>query len=205
MSESTTGSITNWIGGIKEGDDEAARKIWERYFDKLCRIARQKLGGTPRREADEEDVALSVFEIVYRGAAQGRFPALSDRQDLWRLLAAITAQKAVDQKRRRGRQKRGGGKVRGESVFVGRMDKDSRIAFEHMIADDPTPELIAIMSEEYEHLLGLLRDETLRRIACWRMEGYTNEEIADTLGVSLRTVERKLNLIREHWSKEIAD
>jgi DNA-directed RNA polymerase specialized sigma24 family protein len=31
------------------------------------------------------------------------------------------------------------------------------------------------------------------------MEGYTNREIADRIGLSLATVERKLALIRDAW------
>ena len=48
-----------------------------------------------------------------------------------------------------------------------------------------------------------LRDDSLRRIAIFRIEGFTAPEIADELRVSTRTVERKLKLIREAWSKEL--
>jgi hypothetical protein len=36
---------------------------------------------------------------------------LAGREDLWRLLLTLTAQKAVDQRRRASRAKRGGGRV----------------------------------------------------------------------------------------------
>jgi DNA-directed RNA polymerase specialized sigma24 family protein len=36
-------------------------------------------------------------------------------------------------------------------------------------------------------------------LATLKLEGYTNDEIADTLGVVTRTIERKLNLIRQLW------
>ena len=35
------------------------------------------------------------------------------------------------------------------------------------------------------------------------MEGYTNDEIAEKLGTTTRTVERKLQRIRELWSDEM--
>jgi DNA-binding CsgD family transcriptional regulator len=35
-----------------------------------------------------------------------------------------------------------------------------------------------------------------------RMEGYANEEIAARLGISLRSVERKLEAIRKRWQSE---
>jgi hypothetical protein len=42
----------------------------------------------------------------------------------------------------------------------------------------------------------------LRSVAVWKMEGYTNAEIADKLGCVPVTVERKLQLIRSLWANE---
>ena len=47
-----------------------------------------------------------------------------------------------------------------------------------------------------------LRDETLRQVALWRLEGFTSEEIADHLQCSVRSVARKLELIRRTWLSE---
>jgi DNA-directed RNA polymerase specialized sigma24 family protein len=54
----------------------------------------------------------------------------------------------------------------------------------------------------YRRLLELLGDDTLRQIALWKMESYTNHEIAEKLDVAISTVERKLRLIRETWLKQ---
>src|ERR1700678_1945483 len=107
------GSVTRWIGPLKAGDVEAAQALWDRYFDSLVRLARTRLHDVPRAVADEEDVALSAFHCLCRGATGGRFPQLADRDNLWRLLATIAAQKAIDLQRRETREKRGG-KTRGE-------------------------------------------------------------------------------------------
>ena len=48
----------------------------------------------------------------------------------------------------------------------------------------------------------LLGDDTLRKVAVWKMEGYTNEEIAGHLGCVPRTVERRLREIRQIWCEE---
>src|SRR5262249_9985475 len=55
------GSVTRWIRAIKRGADSAAPRLWERYFDPLVRLAKARLGRSPRRVADEEDVALSAL------------------------------------------------------------------------------------------------------------------------------------------------
>ena len=43
----------------------------------------------------------------------------------------------------------------------------------------------------------MLTDPGLRQIALWKLEGYTNPEIAERLECTLRTVERKLD--RAYW------
>jgi hypothetical protein len=97
---STDDSVTHWFEQIREGDSEAARAIWERYFPELVRLAREKLRGVPRRVADEEDIAASVMKSFFRAAQKGRFPDLADRHELWRLLLQMTARKVVDSKHR---------------------------------------------------------------------------------------------------------
>ncbi len=190
------GSVTQWIGSLKAGDAEAARALWQRYFDGLVRIARSRLRDTPRAATDEEDVALSAFHCLCRGASAGRFPELADRDNLWRLLTTITAQKAVDQKRHHGREKRGGGRT----LRADDLSQSGVLA--QVAAREPTPEFALQLDEEYRHLLERLADDELRRIAVWKMEGQSNDEIARRLDCGLRTVERKLGVIRAIWLAE---
>jgi hypothetical protein len=58
------------------------------------------------------------------------------------------------------------------------------------------------MADECRHLLEALGDETLRQIALLRMEGHCDGEIASRLDCSLRTVSRKLKLIRDIWMRK---
>ncbi len=193
--------VTEWLGRIKAGDPEAARRLWEGYFTKLVGLARGKLRAASRAAADEEDVALSAFDSFCRGAGKGRFPQLDDRDDLWQVLFMITSRKAAGLARREMRQKRGGGKV----VQVSALAADSAGDDAYVGAADasPTPEFAALVSEECRSLLDSLEDATLREIAVWKMEGYTNAEIADKIGRVEGTVERKLALIRQSWKREV--
>src|SRR5689334_11320901 len=107
-------SISEWIGRLKAGDSDAAQNLWDRYAQALVNVARKKLGDAPRRVADEEDVAQSVFSSICRGAAAGRFTDVRSRDELWWLLLSITTQKVVDHVRRELAQKRGGGQAKME-------------------------------------------------------------------------------------------
>jgi DNA-directed RNA polymerase specialized sigma24 family protein len=201
----SSGSVTHWVRLLKAGDAAAAQPLWETYCLKLADLARAKLlrRGARRRVEDEEDAALSAFDSFCRGAARGRFPQLTDRDDLWRLLVVITARKALDAVEREGRGKRGGGRVRGDSALHGVADSaDSGDGWQRIFGDEPTPEFAAQAAEECRLLLDRLDDEGLRSIALWKLEGYTNEEIAGRLGCAAVTVERRLRLIRKLWQSD---
>ena len=194
--------VTQWISQLAEGDELAAQNIWNRYYEQLVRLARRKLGDEHRRTADEEDVVLSAFHSFCQGAAAGRFPRLDDRHDLWKLLVTITARKAVAQLRREHAQKRGGGAVRGESVFIEKDSSQGHGGIGEVLGREPTPEFAAQVTEQCEHLFECLEDEWLRVVALLKLEGYTNEEIARHLDCAPGTVERRLARIRKKWAKE---
>jgi DNA-directed RNA polymerase specialized sigma24 family protein len=198
---SVPGSVTNWLVQLKAGDPASAQPLWERYFQRMVALARKKLQGARRREADEEDVALSAFDSFCRGVVQGRFPQLTDRDDLWRLLVVITARKSLDLLEKQGRQKRGGGQVRGESALLDPVEPGNG-GIEKVVGGEPTPEFAAELAEECQRLLDQLSDDELRQIAVWKMEGYTNPEIAERLDCSLAKVERRLRLIRSLCGRE---
>ncbi len=183
-----SGSITHWLLQLRSGDRNAAQPIWEKYFYRLVRVARTHLNGSPRRVADEEDVVICAFDSFCRGAEQGRFPKLDDRTDLWRVLVTITERKAINQVKHDTRKKR---------TPAGRTMTYSDAEYFQEVS--PSPKFCAQVAELYLELISDLRDDGLRSIAVWKMEGYSNDEIASRMDCSLRSVERKLALIRQHW------
>ena len=188
----TDDAVTVWLGQLQAGDPAAARPLFDRYFRRLVELARKRLQDAPRRAVDEEDVALSAFDSFCRNAEDGRFPDLSDRESLWRLLAAFTIRKAARQVRDDGRQKRGG------QVD---MDDGSGVVAE-VLDREPDPGLAAEMAEECQRLLSALADPELRRMALLRMDGHSVEEVAKKTGCAPRSVKRKLQLIRNIWERE---
>jgi DNA-directed RNA polymerase specialized sigma24 family protein len=196
MGDENRGSVSHWLGDLKVGDMAAAQPLWERYFEQLVVLARAKLRRLPRTGAaqDEEDAALSAFNSFCAGAAQGKFPKLDDREDLWKLLVVITARKSIAQANRQRRLKRGGGRII-EAADAGAKGLDL------VAGSEPTPEFAAMVAEEFQRLLEALEDDGLRDVAVRRMEGYTCDEIADGLGCARRTVARRLDLIRRTWQE----
>jgi DNA-directed RNA polymerase specialized sigma24 family protein len=193
-------SVSVWMQQMKAGDsDQAVQKLWERYFQRLVGLARVKLGKMPRRVADEEDVALSAFDSFCQGVAGGRFPQLDDRDNLWRILVTITARKVFKLNSKNMRQKRGGHLLVDLASQPMEESGSANFNLDQFLAKGPTPEFAAQAAEEFERLLSLLPSQEMRVIAKWKMEGYTNEEIAAQIGCVLRSVERRLRTIRACW------
>jgi RNA polymerase sigma factor (sigma-70 family) len=203
--DNSTDSISEWLERLKAGEAEAAQKLWNRYSEELLRVAKQRLGTSPRGMGDEEDVALSVFGSVFRGVAEGRFDNISNRDELWWLLLTITNRKSVDHIRRETAQKRlhrtgQPGRRHGAYSAV-----SARLSLNDLVGSSPTPNFLVALQEQYLRLLEMLRNDQLREIAVLRIEGYNVAEIAQKLAISQRALERKLQLIRAQWKRELFD
>jgi DNA-directed RNA polymerase specialized sigma24 family protein len=197
---SSVESVTTWVEALRAGDQAAAERLWARYYPRLVGLARKKLQGSRRRTADEEDVALSAFDSFCGGLRAGRFPRLEDRDNLWALLVLITSRKAIDLRQKEKRLKNGGGRVGGESVLDAVLgDEEGAAGINQVVGAEPTPELAAQVAEQLQRLLAQLPSDELRQVALWKMEGYTNGEIAARLPCARATVERRLKLIRSLW------
>jgi RNA polymerase sigma factor (sigma-70 family) len=183
------GSVSRLIPDLKDGDRQAMRQLWERYFQPLVRLARGRLRPDQCRAAGPEDVALEAFlefcDRLTRPDADEHFPRLESRAHLWKLLACFTIRTAFDLRRKQARR---GEIVRGESAL-------GEEGFAPFVGHEPAPEFAAAVRE----LLDQLADDTLRTVARRKMEGWTIAEIARALDCSVSTVERKLRAIRAIW------
>ena len=192
MSDAST--VTVWLDQLQAGDRGApVERLWQTYFLRLVALARGHLRGRLRAAVDEEDIALSAFDSFIRAAAAGRFPRLRNADDLWQVLFVITARKVADLKESEGRQKRGGG-------FVVSLGAESALP---VPSPEPTPAEAAVFADQVATLLRALGNDLLRQIAQYKLDGETNVEIANRLGRSVPTVERKLKRIRELWQERL--
>jgi DNA-directed RNA polymerase specialized sigma24 family protein len=192
--------ITAWLRRLEAGHNLAAQRLWDVFFERLVRLAQERMRTHDRRVADAEDVALSAFASFCRGVENRRFPELIDRKGLWRLLVSITIHKLLHLQRDQNRLKRGGAFRQVETV-----EGDERAAVDQLISREPTPEFAAQVAEQYELWMRALDSDELTQLAQWKLEGFTNDEIALKSGRTTRTIERKLNLIRKIMVHELSD
>lgn len=179
-------SVTEWIHAIRRKDDVAAGALWNRYFDRLMHIARSRMTNLPRSTYDEEDAALSTFRVLYGKLQQGNYGELGSRDELWNLMLKILIRKV------------------GHRVVYEETEKRTppgppgHLADARASATNP-------MASECSELLSKLSSVDLEQVAIWKLEGYTNDEIALKLNRTRRTVQRMLELIRSIWQEQAID
>ena len=187
-------SVTRWLHELRQGDEFAAKRLWEFLHKRLLLLARKEVNRGSPTAYDEEDVALSAFSALCHSIQQGSYGEISDRGELWQLLAVIALNKARNKARDENRLRRGGG--------VSRIQMTNDL-LENVASASVDPALATLMQDECQRLLGKLQKREVQMVALLKMEGYTNEEVAQQLGCTRRSVHRRLNLIREIWAEEV--
>jgi DNA-directed RNA polymerase specialized sigma24 family protein len=198
---SLPGSVTTWIQHLRGGNQQAAEALWRRYYPQLVQLARSTLDQRLRRGGDEEDIALAALASFCTGVAAGRYPLISDRESLWRLLFTITLNKVCDHVRREALP----GRAASSPLMAGDLLDFHDADLDRLPGADPDPAWAAAVADQVGHLLACLPGDDLRRIAEALMEGYTDREIAQQRGCGLRTVERKRRVIRQYWREHWDD
>jgi RNA polymerase sigma-70 factor (ECF subfamily) len=197
---SSMGSLTLCVQRLRSPDcrerDEAARVIWERFSARLLGLVRRHLDNRIRRREDEQDVLQSVYTSFCIGQFSGKTSPAS-REELWKLLVRITMCKVVNTAHRHHAAIRDVRRERTEA-FDARAGGSlfPRWMLEHVDRSQPSQEEKIIVLDEVERLLeGLSPD--LRRIVIWKLEGFTNAEIAGMIERTVRSVELKMQVIRK--------
>ncbi|MSR58477.1 MAG: RNA polymerase subunit sigma-70 [Planctomycetaceae bacterium] len=196
---SARSTVSDWLESLKRGSDDASLKIWQRYVEQLVREADRRLKNLPRRAVDGEDIAQEAFAGFFRGVAANQFSKLDDRHDLWQLLITLADRRAIDHMRRELGPERGAGRVRGGSALEPPANRSGSgpAGLDKHAAPPVTPESADALIRLIQRSFPELADEELQRIVLDRAANYSVAEIAQRHGITLRTTERKLDLIRQ--------
>jgi DNA-directed RNA polymerase specialized sigma24 family protein len=188
-------TVSDWIAQLKLGDQQAAYRLWKRFFGQLRAIARAKLGAFPRAGRDDEDLALSALNALFLGAKSGQFEQFETREDFWQLALVILSRKASNLRRAI--------RARREIVVTDLMSscgmEDKSTIMEYAVQALSTETGIESLGIHCEELLASV-DDRLRRVALLKLAGLSNEEIAASVDRSVKSVERYLQQIREAWT-----
>ena len=192
-------SFEELLQAMQRGEDLAFETFFQEHYDRLVRFAKKKIGSFPLRTSDEEDLALSAMHSLFDGLRENRIEAQSN-VELWRILASITNRKLINLRQKMFAQKRGGGNVRGDSIWMQTGENDF-FQRQQDPRQDTAPDVRIELMETTDRLFQQLEDDTMRKIARLLLEGYRIDDIATELDCVRRTVERKIARIRELWSE----
>lgn len=189
-----TDSQGDWerlIEGLKRGDERILREFHAKYGPLLHGIADSRLAPGMRKRFDADDVVQSTFRTFFRRAQFGSF-RFEDNQRLWNLMCAITLTKLREKVRFHSRQSRS---VRREQSVEGTGEAGTAQRSE-IASSEPTPDDTVAFADAFETALSSL-DETEQKLVDLKLQDLTNDEAAESLGVSERTVRRMLNRLQE--------
>lgn len=181
----------------RDGDEEAANELFDRYVCRLMALARTRLSSRLARRVDPEDVVQSAYRSFFRSAAEGNYE-LQRSGDLWRLLVAITLNKLRMQARRHGAHARD---IRCEESMA--TQANSWGIAPEMTAREPQPEEVAAVSELLERVMSGMSVQQ-RKMLELRLQNYKIEEIASEVGCSERTVRRLMDQVKVKFQADLA-
>ena len=181
------------LARYRAGNPDAATLLFERYVERLTRLARTRLSPRLAARTDPEDIVLSAWRSFFIAAREGRFD-LQRSGDLWRLLVAITLRKVYRQARHHSADKRA----------VALEATGNRVDPQFAPDREPTPDEAAALHDELEWLMGRL-SPFARRVLELRLQGELLAEIAADTGRAERSVRRALADIRELLARRQAE
>ena len=184
------GSISKLIFAVKQDEHStAAAKLWQHFFERLHAVAQKKFGANGVGEADGEDAAVMAFHALLEGVNSGRFDAISNRDEFWKLLVTIANRNVLRILRRDNTQRRGGDQQKTELQpdQIGNLDDD--------------PMSLAELEDTIRFLAKKLPSDRYRRVMNLRLAGYSVDDIAEKTDQSPTSVRRQLKTLREHWKK----
>lgn len=185
-----------WIDEVLKNTPGYESEVFAKFAGRLMAFARTRLPKDLCGRVDEEDIIQSVFMSFFRRNEEGQF-TFDDELDVWSLLAAMTYRKVVNAIEFHHRDRRNTAKEIKSS-------SSSYTTTSDLIDRGPTPEDFNIMVD-YMHWMLEKFSPTQQKILQARLEGCSIAEIAESVGVSHRTVKRTLAKARDVASSRMQE
>ena len=170
---------------IREGDDDAATLLYERYAGRVMGFVQTQASEHLKQQVEPEDLVQSIFKSVFRGMESRGYDA-PEGGTLWQLIAVVAIHKVRKNATRRKAAKRDVRRTQPLDSIDDVADNETEATQDMEFA---IREAIASLSDQEQAVVNL------------RLQGYSIEEIAEKLERSQRTVERRLQQAREALSE----
>ena len=190
---------TAFVEGLVAGEDQAYQQFWEEYGKKLQGVARNQLSPGMNRRLAPEDIVQSTCRSFFHRVTTGKLQ-LSDSESLWRLLCAITLNKTRMKQRFHLAQRRAANREHAQET----QSPTGSFLSNEPPAQEQLPDEAVMFAEQLETIMEML-DETEQSILQLKLDDHTNDEIAERVGRSERTVRRTLKRLQEKLKATLLD
>ncbi len=176
------------IRGLRNGEPEAYRKLYNEYVQKIGRIAKSYIGVD-----DVEDVIQEVFMKVYKNIRKFRGDsALST----WIYRIAVNVCKDMLLKKRKKR----------EILTSFGLEEDEKAMPEPVEEMQPTDELLReVSAEEIRRAIESLSEEDRLLITLREIEEMSYSDMANVVGKPVGTIKSRLHYARERLKGALED
>ena len=178
--------IERWLRELKEGDLESFPKLYSGLQEHILAVARKKLGRDDPGAARAETISDDAFLQFHRSVRERPDTIPDTREGLLAFLVAIVSRRALDSWRKEHTKKRG--------LELPHKTGDVLLG---KISSEPTPEETAIAEDVYDYYVHRLLPPELGALVERQVAGLEVAEIAEEMGLSARTVRRRLDRARE--------
>ena len=176
---------TEIISKCQQGDQEALKEIFDKYHEKVYRIAY----GVVRQREEALDVVQEVFIKLFRSIKN-----FKGRSHFYTYLYRMVMNAAIDHKRKVGRQ------------FMSSLDEEG--SFEPSEEAEKGPERVLLQKELEERVklaMDKLPDEQKAALIYRDVEGLSYQEMAEAMGCSVGTVMSRLHYGRKRMQESLKD
>lgn len=176
------------ISEFKAGSESAARELFDKYCERLMKLARRRIGHRMASRIDPEDVLQSAFRTFFNRVRNDEF-TFEQEDDLFKLLVRLTVHKTLRQIAHHRAQKR-------NPELEAAQGSDAQEMLQQISAAEPGPEVEVALIEEFENFMRQLQPLD-REVLGLKLQGYSTVEIAEKLGSYDRKIRRVLERIEE--------
>lgn len=169
---------------VRTGDPEVGKELFERYGKAIQMVVRYRLDHRLRSQFDSLDFAQDAWASFFRIPADNY--TFQTPEELMAFLSRVVRHKMIDAYRKHCRRSQ-----EGERKFVKSVSYE-----EEQPARQPTASQVAIVEEEWRRMLKDKPEEMQRALEMVR-EGYSLRETAQTLGLTVKSIQRLIKRLNE--------
>jgi RNA polymerase sigma-70 factor (ECF subfamily) len=175
------------VADLRAGNESAAREVFDRYCERLMRLAKRRIGQRMLSRVDPEDVLQSAFRTFFVHLRNDEF-TFDGADDMFKLLVRLTVRKTLRQIAYHRAAKRN------PELEARSADPDHDMMLE-LVESGPTPDVEVALVNEFEEFVGKLPPLD-RKVLEMKLAGYSTAEIADAVGSYERKIRRVLERIQ---------